>query len=52
MVGAEQECAAASVGVDVCDFPGAATPTTDRDAHFKCLHTRRLLVAPNQLDTS
>lgn len=52
MVGAEQERAAASVGVDVCDFPGAATPTPDWDAHFKCLHTRRLLVVPNQLATA
>lgn len=39
MVRAEQECAAAGVGVGVGDFLGAATPATDWDTHFKCLHT-------------
>lgn len=40
MVRAEQERAAAGVGVGVGDFPGAATPTAHWDTHFKCLHTQ------------
>ena len=38
MVRAEQECAAAGVRVGVGDLPGAATPTTNWDTDFKCLH--------------
>lgn len=40
MVGAQQEGAAAAVRVGVGDFSGAATPTSNRDTHFKCLHTQ------------
>lgn len=39
MVGAQQERVAAGVRVGVGDFSGAATPATNRDTHFKCLHT-------------
>lgn len=38
MVGAEQKCAAAGVGVGVADLLGAAALTADRDVHFESLH--------------
>lgn len=38
MVGAEQKCAAAGVGVGVADLLGAATLTADWDVHFESLH--------------
>lgn len=40
MVGAEQKCAAAGVGVGVADLLGAAALTADRDVHFESLHAR------------
>lgn len=40
MVGAEQERAAAGVGVGVADFLGAAAPTSDRDEHLESLHAQ------------
>lgn len=44
MVGAEQKCAAAGVGVGVADLLGAAALSADRDVHFESLHahTNRL----------
>ncbi len=45
MVGAEQKCATAGVGVGVGDFPGAAPPTTDWDTQFKRLHTHMQTVS-------
>lgn len=44
MVGAEQKCAAAGVGVGVADLLGAAALTTDWDVHFESLqaHTDML----------
>lgn len=39
VVGAEQEGAAAVVGVGIGDLPGAAAPAADWDAHLKGLQT-------------